>query len=427
MRSNLSRSWAYFSQEMIDSCSKPTEFKTCLLTLCFYHSIVLGRKKFGQQGWSKRYSFNQGDLTVCADVLLKVRNAPLATFGCRLLADDFFWCLRCTIIIFLVFVLHGLCLAVHQQQRARALGGHALRVRPNHVRRPYHGCVGSSLQQHVPGCVHATEHSARLRACTGLQGAWSLCFHGASWPCQCCCCLNLRSRASTACPTLAGTGYLPGGLPDDRHQGVCLCVTRQRVFERACRSAAHPTPSAASFTVECLDVLYCMLFRGLCLADQGGGVDQGRIVPLRLGGDARVRANEPSVGRDPPLVDRAAEGSGWSAEHVRADGGFAAGAVDQPGSGSQRLPQDVVGEAGVAVQEVTADVVRRPAAACGAGVQCVVVCTSSCVRMWTYIGRCLRRACICALLRNAMHVPVQAHRRVFTSARTSPNVFAPEN
>jgi len=71
MRSNLSRSWAYFSQEMIDSCSKPTEFKTCLLTLCFYHSIVLGRKKFGQQGWSKRYSFNQGDLTVCADVLLK--------------------------------------------------------------------------------------------------------------------------------------------------------------------------------------------------------------------------------------------------------------------------------------------------------------------------------------------------------------------
>ena len=208
MRSNLSRSWAYFSQEMIDSCSKPTEFKTCLLTLCFYHSIVLGRKKFGQQGWSKRYSFNQGDLTVCADVLLKVRNAPLATFGCRLLADDFFWCLRCTIIIFLVFVLHGLCLAVHQQQRARALGGHALRVRPNHVRRPYHGCVGSSLQQHVPGCVHATEHSARLRACTGLQGAWSLCFHGASWPCQCCCCLNLRSRASTACPTLAGTGYL---------------------------------------------------------------------------------------------------------------------------------------------------------------------------------------------------------------------------
>ena len=57
---------------MIDSCSKPTEFKACLLTLCFYHSIVLGRKKFGQQGWSKRYSFNQGDLTVCADVLLKV-------------------------------------------------------------------------------------------------------------------------------------------------------------------------------------------------------------------------------------------------------------------------------------------------------------------------------------------------------------------
>jgi dynein heavy chain, axonemal len=73
LRSNLTRSWAYFSQETLDASSKPTEFKACLMTLCFYHAIVLGRRRFGQQGWSKRYSFNQGDLTVCADVLMKVR------------------------------------------------------------------------------------------------------------------------------------------------------------------------------------------------------------------------------------------------------------------------------------------------------------------------------------------------------------------
>jgi dynein heavy chain len=30
---------------------------------------MLGRKKYGQQGWSRKYGFNVGDLTICADVL----------------------------------------------------------------------------------------------------------------------------------------------------------------------------------------------------------------------------------------------------------------------------------------------------------------------------------------------------------------------
>lgn len=34
-----------------------------------FHSLILGRKKFGAQGWSRAYSFNDGDLTICGDVL----------------------------------------------------------------------------------------------------------------------------------------------------------------------------------------------------------------------------------------------------------------------------------------------------------------------------------------------------------------------
>jgi dynein heavy chain len=34
-----------------------------------FHSIILGRKKFGSQGWSRNYSFNDGDLTICGEVL----------------------------------------------------------------------------------------------------------------------------------------------------------------------------------------------------------------------------------------------------------------------------------------------------------------------------------------------------------------------
>jgi len=70
LKANLRRAYAHFDQEFLDKCEKkPNEFKSCLFALCFFHSLVLGRKKFGSQGWSRVYNFNDGDLTICADVL----------------------------------------------------------------------------------------------------------------------------------------------------------------------------------------------------------------------------------------------------------------------------------------------------------------------------------------------------------------------
>ncbi len=70
IKSNLLRAWDNFDQAKIDSCSKPVELKGCLFSLCWFHSIILGRRRFGQQGWSRKYSFNTGDLTICANVLV---------------------------------------------------------------------------------------------------------------------------------------------------------------------------------------------------------------------------------------------------------------------------------------------------------------------------------------------------------------------
>jgi len=69
IKSNIFRGWANFTSDRIEGCSKKDDFKACLFALCWFHSIVLGRRKFGQQGWSRKYSFNTGDLTICADVL----------------------------------------------------------------------------------------------------------------------------------------------------------------------------------------------------------------------------------------------------------------------------------------------------------------------------------------------------------------------
>uniref|UniRef100_A0A7S1YQU1 Dynein heavy chain C-terminal domain-containing protein n=1 Tax=Ditylum brightwellii TaxID=49249 RepID=A0A7S1YQU1_9STRA len=43
--------------------------KACLFSLCWFHAVVCGRRRFGQQGWSRKYSFNTGDLVICSNVL----------------------------------------------------------------------------------------------------------------------------------------------------------------------------------------------------------------------------------------------------------------------------------------------------------------------------------------------------------------------
>ena len=74
LKSNLMRAWDTFSQDRLDTCSKTKEFRACLFGLCFFHSLMLGRKRFGPQGWSRAYSFNIGDLTICADILQNYLN-----------------------------------------------------------------------------------------------------------------------------------------------------------------------------------------------------------------------------------------------------------------------------------------------------------------------------------------------------------------
>eukprot|EP00928_Gymnodinium_smaydae_P048229 TRINITY_DN3222_c2_g1_i2.p1 TRINITY_DN3222_c2_g1~~TRINITY_DN3222_c2_g1_i2.p1 ORF type:complete len:2601 (+),score=892.36 TRINITY_DN3222_c2_g1_i2:138-7940(+) len=68
LKSNLRRAYSKFSQDNIDECLKPREFKACLFALCFFHALISGRIKFGAQGWSKKYPFNDGDLTICGQV-----------------------------------------------------------------------------------------------------------------------------------------------------------------------------------------------------------------------------------------------------------------------------------------------------------------------------------------------------------------------
>ena len=69
LKANMRRAYSKFTQQSIDNSSKPNEFKSILFSLCYFHSAILGRIKFGAPGWSRKYNFNDGDLTICANVL----------------------------------------------------------------------------------------------------------------------------------------------------------------------------------------------------------------------------------------------------------------------------------------------------------------------------------------------------------------------
>mgnify|MGYP001014303478 CR=1 FL=1 len=71
LKSNLIRAYSKFDESHFERADghKPHEFKALLFGLTMFHSLILGRRKFGSQGWSKKYDFNDGDLRICGDIL----------------------------------------------------------------------------------------------------------------------------------------------------------------------------------------------------------------------------------------------------------------------------------------------------------------------------------------------------------------------
>uniref|UniRef100_A0A670HMH9 Dynein axonemal heavy chain 11 n=2 Tax=Podarcis muralis TaxID=64176 RepID=A0A670HMH9_PODMU len=69
MLANLHAALDNFDQNILDQCTREQEFKAILFPLCYFHACVAERRKFGPQGWNRKYPFNNGDLTISVHVL----------------------------------------------------------------------------------------------------------------------------------------------------------------------------------------------------------------------------------------------------------------------------------------------------------------------------------------------------------------------
>ncbi|XP_071611851.1 dynein axonemal heavy chain 1 [Heliangelus exortis] len=69
VKANLLKSYVSFTDDFLNSCPKVTEFKSLLLSLCFFHGNMLERRKFGPLGFNIPYEFTDGDLRICISQL----------------------------------------------------------------------------------------------------------------------------------------------------------------------------------------------------------------------------------------------------------------------------------------------------------------------------------------------------------------------
>ncbi|XP_053575482.1 dynein axonemal heavy chain 2 [Bombina bombina] len=69
LRANMKRLYQLITEPQFSRCMKSTSYRRLLFSLCFFHSVLLERRKFLQLGWNIVYGFNDSDFEVSENLL----------------------------------------------------------------------------------------------------------------------------------------------------------------------------------------------------------------------------------------------------------------------------------------------------------------------------------------------------------------------
>ncbi|OAF69166.1 Axonemal beta dynein heavy chain 2 [Intoshia linei] len=66
---NMQRLYSFLNEDQFERCQKIGTYKKLLYSLCFFHSVIIERKKFMMLGWNIPYEFNDSDFEVSENIL----------------------------------------------------------------------------------------------------------------------------------------------------------------------------------------------------------------------------------------------------------------------------------------------------------------------------------------------------------------------
>ncbi|KAH3750472.1 hypothetical protein DPMN_184995 [Dreissena polymorpha] len=69
LKANLKRLYNLITEQQFSRCHKQDKYKKLLFALCYFHSVLLERKKFLMLGWNIAYEFNDSDFEVSENLL----------------------------------------------------------------------------------------------------------------------------------------------------------------------------------------------------------------------------------------------------------------------------------------------------------------------------------------------------------------------
>ncbi|CDS41066.1 dynein heavy chain [Echinococcus multilocularis] len=69
LRANMKRLYQIVKEDQFSACTKPEKYKKLLFCLCFFHAVLIERRKFRMLGWNVAYEFNDADFEVSENIL----------------------------------------------------------------------------------------------------------------------------------------------------------------------------------------------------------------------------------------------------------------------------------------------------------------------------------------------------------------------